>query len=164
MKQLLLMRHAKSSWDHAGLTDNLRPLNERGDRVAPLMGAWLIQQGLKIDGIVTSTAIRAHQTALHVAAAFDAPPPLSMRDDLYHASIESLVNIVRSLPGEKRSVLMIGHNPGFEELACLSAGRPLPFPTASIASIELEVDDWIAFDPLSATTRLQSIWRPKEVL
>lgn len=159
MATLLLMRHAKSSWDDAGCPDHARPLNERGRRDAPRMGRWLVAQGDAPARIVTSSARRARETAELVAAACDPPPPIEVRDDLYHATIEHLAAVLPPLtrPGER--LLVIGHNPGLEGLLREWTGESIRLPTAAVARLKVD------FDKATGRwrIRLKELWRPKEL-
>nr|NIL98123.1 hypothetical protein [Planctomycetales bacterium]NIP70269.1 hypothetical protein [Planctomycetales bacterium] len=94
MKTLLLLRHAKSSWDDSALDDHDRPLNKRGKRDAPRMGQLLVQQDLVPDCILTSTARRARKTAEAVAKACGGVVPLTEMPELYHATAEEIVGVV----------------------------------------------------------------------
>jgi phosphohistidine phosphatase len=116
MKTLLVMRHAKSSWDDSGLADHDRPLNARGKRDAPLMGRWLLQEDLVPEEIITSTAKRALATAEAVAGASDFENEIKVDRFYYHADAEMYTEGVKDLPDEIQLAMIIGHNPGLEDL------------------------------------------------
>lgn len=117
--QLILMRHAKSDWHTAAGRDFDRPLNQRGLRDAPRMGRWLAGQGLIPDKIVSSPAMRARQTVLAVAEELGyARERIIWNDGIYEAPLDNLLNVVRQTAAECRSLLLVGHNPGFDALAC----------------------------------------------
>ena len=158
MKTLLLMRHAKSSWDEAGLADHDRPLNERGKRTAPLMADWLQQKGLLPDRIICSSAVRTRQTAAFMAEAYSTEP--AIYEELYLAQ-----------PGTWRQVLAehldvdvllaIGHNSGIEEIVERVAGEYHKMPTAAIAWFQYDgTSPEFSWDALS----LLDIWKPKEIV
>jgi phosphohistidine phosphatase len=161
MKSLLIMRHAKSSWDNPAQNDHDRPLNKRGRRDAPRMGLWLRERSLVPDLIVSSSARRAIETTELLAPecgalAVETEPPL------YHASPETWTHVIRSLPDSASRVLCIGHNPGIEEFLRLLTGDDVSMPTAAIAWLELPIDAWRRFDARSSAS-LRQVWRPKEL-
>ena len=120
MRQLLLLRHAKSSWDDPALPDHARPLNARGKRAAAAMAEAMAELGLLPDVVLVSSARRALQTleALAPLAGVLVEP----MDALYLARWEKLLDALRGLPETARSVMLVGHNPGLHELAMALAG------------------------------------------
>lgn len=162
MKTLLLMRHAKSSWDDPRLEDHDRPLNPRGERDAPRMGALLRDEGLIPDCIVSSTAVRARTTAEFVAHACQRDDCVTLTSELYHASSDDWHQQIQQLPADNRTVLCIGHNPGLEDFLAVSTGQHVTMPTAAIARLSFGDVDW---DDVSAAgeATLISVWRPKEL-
>jgi phosphohistidine phosphatase SixA/acyl dehydratase len=148
-RRLMLLRHAKSDWPD-GVPDQDRPLAKRGRRDAPVIGRWLRDRGWMPDAVVCSTALRAVQTWELVAPELgaDARPPVTFQPLAYAASAVGLLELVRELPGRYRAALLIGHNPGLEELATGLAGQ-LPdgrLPTAAVAVLEF-AGDWQALQP-----------------
>lgn len=121
MRQLLLMRHAKSAWDDPQLSDHARPLNARGRRAAAAMAAAMRDLGLSPDVVLVSSSRRTLQTLEALAPLPDSPIVTPM-DDLYLAHWERLLQHLRAAPETARSVLLIGHNPGLHELALSLAG------------------------------------------
>ncbi|MGH2604129.1 MAG: SixA phosphatase family protein [Dehalococcoidia bacterium] len=162
MKTLLLLRHAKSSWNDSPRSDHDRPLNSRGKRDAPRMGRLLAEQALVPDLIVSSTARRARKTAEKVAEASGYVGAIDAVAALYPGEPELLVRTIRSLSDEADRVLLVGHNPGLEEFLAAVIGRHEHFPTAALAHVELEIDRWQQFEP-RAGGRLVHLWRPKEL-
>ena len=151
VKTVLLLRHAKSSWDHPTLTDRLRPLSPRGRKAAPRVGSYMARNGLIPNRVLCSPARRAVETWEMVSEQIDDPVEVEVRDDLYHASPGGLLAILQDLPDTEDSVLLVGHNPTFEELALELAGagqaEPLmevgrKYPTGALAIIEFSVDNW----------------------
>lgn len=143
--QLAILRHAKSDWA-AGVSDRDRPLNHRGEQDAPRIGRWLQSIDWKPECILASPAERARQTiqAVTQEAALD-KDLIDWREDLYLAPLESLLRMVRKLPADSNTTMLVGHNPGLEELvAYLSASPPEMtdngklFTTANLAIIEFE--------------------------
>ena len=163
MKTLLILRHAKSSWDDGSLDDRERPLNARGMRDAPRMGDLLRDESLVPDVIITSDAVRAHTTALAVAEAVGYTREVVVDPRLYHASPRDVFAVLNTVPdGSAQVVLIVGHNPGLEDLLEQLTGQRHDLPTAALARLALPIDSW---DELDATTRepLVDIWRPREL-
>lgn len=142
MKTLLLLRHAKSSWDDSSIRDFDRPLADRGKRDAPRIGRALKDRGPAPDLIVSSPAMRAKQTVEAAINAAGFTAPLQFDESIYDASLADLMRVIRSLPDNKSTVLMAGHNPGFEGLVHRLSGASERMPTAALAAIEFPVDHW----------------------
>lgn len=142
MKTLLLLRHAKSSWDDQGLRDFDRPLSARGERDAPRIGKALRKRAVKPDLIVSSPAARAKATieAMTKAAKLDDEPRFD--ETIYGASTPELLRMIRRLPDENSCVLLVGHNPGFEDLVDRLTGTSERMPTAALACIQFQIDHW----------------------
>lgn len=162
MKTLLILRHAKSSWKRPDLDDHDRPLNARGRRDAPRMGALLRRRGLTPDLVVSSTAVRARTTAEQVAEESGYGGQVTLDRRLYLAAPEALVDVVGSLGGGAARVLVVGHNPGLEDLLARLTGAAEALPTAALAQVALPIAAW---RELRASTRgrLVALWRPKEL-
>lgn len=161
MKTLLLLRHAKSSWKEPGLSDFERPLNERGRRAAPLMGRFLRRQKLRPDLVLCSPAERARQTAALAVEAAGLSSKLRFDERIYEASAERLVEVVSQVEESCEQVLLVGHNPGMEELIALLTGGREAMPTAALARVALDVEKW---DKTRARCgRLEWVVRPKEL-
>ncbi len=142
----MLLRHAKSDWDDASLPDFARPLAERGRRDAPRMGKALKERGPAPDLIVSSTAARARQTieVFVKAAGFNITP--QFEDAIYGASSAELIHLVRRLPDDRQCALLVGHNPGFEDLVGRLTGVNERMPTAALACIEFQINSWADAD------------------
>lgn len=162
MKRLYLLRHAKSSWDNAGLADHDRPLNDRGRRAAAFMGQVVRERGLLPEIVICSNAERARQTAelFCEAAGFDGETVAESR--IYEASAGRLVEIVSTIEGAYGSAMLIGHNPGMESLIYYLTGALEPMPTAAIAIIELSIERWADID--AGCGRLADVLRPRELM
>jgi len=162
MKHLLIMRHAKSSWDDTNLTDRDRPLNKRGFRDAPRMGRWLAEQNLRPELILSSTAIRAMETAKLVAAEFAEPPRIEFDSNLYLATSSTWRATIPIYADKEQLLLIVGHNPGLENLFQDLVGLYETIPTAAILHLRLKCDRWdeIVGD---VDAKLVDIWRPKEM-
>jgi phosphohistidine phosphatase len=142
MKTLMLLRHAKSSWDDTRLRDFDRPLAERGKRDAPRMGKALRERGPAPDLIVSSTAARAQATveAFVKAAGLEIEPRFD--GSIYDATTADLMKLAGKLPDDRSTVLLVGHNPGFEDMVARLTGACERMPTAALACIELDIDRW----------------------
>jgi len=162
MRTLLLMRHAKSSWDDPRLDDHDRPLNKRGQRDAPRMGTLLQDEGIIPDRIISSSALRARQTAELLAPACGFSGGIDVTPNLYHADEQDWSGQIRQIPGETSTALCIGHNPGLEDFLATAVGHYIRMPTAAIAQLALESDAWNAFDVTGDAT-LVTVWCPKDI-
>lgn len=156
------MRHAKSGWDTEGVSDHDRPLNDRGGRAAPAMGQLLVQKGLVPELIVSSTALRARETALAVAAACEWKCEVRLTRDLYMAEPDDILQVVARLTDDVRRVLVVGHNPGMEDLVSDLSFMRNSMPTATIAAFEVGVNSWST--PIDGkVAKLVDVWRPREI-
>lgn len=142
MKTLWLLRHGKSSWDDPSQEDFDRPLNERGVNDTKLSGKYARRQKMTPDLVLSSPATRAKHTAeLFVAAAgLNNAPAYDER--IYEASARELLKLLSQLDDAYNTVLLIGHNPGFEDLCEHLTGAPKKVPTASLTCIDLDIDKW----------------------
>jgi phosphohistidine phosphatase len=163
-RELLLLRHAKSSWTSDAGTDFDRPLSRRGEADAPQVGRWLRRQGLVPDHVISSPARRARQTARRVchAAGFDRDR-IAWEPRVYEAELGDLLAVLAEAPARSARVLLVGHNPGLERLLAhlWGEGTGVPedgklLPTASVARLEMS-DDWTQLDYGAA--RLLSLTR-----
>jgi phosphohistidine phosphatase len=142
VKTLLLLRHAKSSWDDASLSDFDRPLNERGLKSAPFIGQVLVENDLRPDAILSSPAQRAKQTALLVRESGDLTAEPEFNDKIYEASPAQLLEVVAEVPPGVKMLLLVGHNPGMEGLLKLLTGEKRSIPTAGLIKVFLNINDW----------------------
>lgn len=145
-KRLILIRHAKSSWDNTALADHERPLNKRGRGAAADVGAWLASRGYIPDEVISSDAERTRETWEGIAAALPSAPAPRYTAKLYAAAADTMLAVLRHATGDM--VLMLGHNPGIAEFAHrLVARAPLnpefqKFPTAATLVVEFPIDTW----------------------
>ncbi len=142
MKTLMLLRHAKSDWDDPSLKDFDRPLATRGERDAPRIGKALGKRGPLPDLIVSSPAARARATIEAVVRAATLNLEIRFDEAVYGASSPELMKLIRRLPDNSSCVLLVGHNPGFEDLVGRLSGSRERMPTAALACIEFPVDRW----------------------
>lgn len=143
MKTLYLLRHAKSDWSNPSLADHDRPLNGRGRKARLVLADHVA--GWDVDLVVSSTAARAQATAEPVVSALGCD--LRLDPAIYDASATELLAVVRGLPDDAHSVLLVGHNPGFEDLTELLAGSSPTYPTAALGTLELTIDRWADAGP-----------------
>ncbi len=153
MKTLTLLRHAKSSWGDSALSDRERLLNARGERDAPIMGQRIVAAGIRPSMIISSPAVRAWTTAKIVAQEINYPVEFLQREDeLYLASLNTLLDVVCAQDNEFNHLMVVGHNPGLTEFAnYLVPGLTNNLPTAGVVSVSLETEDWKLYDRPSST-------------
>jgi phosphohistidine phosphatase len=161
MKLLTLFRHGKSDWETGVQDDFDRPLKERGRKDTPMMGRFMAEIGATPDLLVSSPAARARQTAELLAPAMDYRGEMRWEESIYAASAGELMSLLRNLPDEAGHVMLVGHNPGFEDVAARLIGADaygmaagLRLPTAGVAHLTLAVDNWNAVQANSG----QLIW------
>lgn len=165
-RELLILRHAKSDWGSGAQNDFERPLSRRGKHDAPRVGAWLYREGLVPDHVLSSPAERARQTTLKVCKGLDiGKKHIVWEPDLYEAAVPHLLEALARCPSHAATVLMVGHNPGLEELLQYLVGEDLEMPddgkllpTAALARLEMP-DDWAQLE--RGCAQLVSITRPK---
>ncbi len=147
MKTLILVRHAKSSWDTPGLSDFDRPLNERGKRDAPEMAKRVKEKDIKPDLLVSSPAKRAKKTAACFAAEFEMDKDdILLVDGLYLATPDAFSKAVGELENMYDTVCLFSHNPGITEFASsLSNVRIDDMPTCAVFAVQAETDKWAKF-------------------
>lgn len=162
MKMLLVVRHAKSSWSNMNLSDFERPLNKRGKRDAPRMGELIKAEGLTPDLIMCSTAERALMTAELVALSCGYEGELGLTRDFYLAGPEVYLAALSGVADGVGCVMVVGHNPGMEELVVWLTGRPEFMSTANVACIALPIEGWGELEG-DVMGELVNLWRPREV-
>jgi phosphohistidine phosphatase len=148
MKTLILVRHAKSSWDDASISDFDRPLNDRGKKDAPEMAERLKDKGLKIDLFVSSPAKRARKTARIFAKEFGVEKEdIKLVEDLYMASPSVFSVVVEGLDDKAGTVALFSHNPGITEYASsLTNVRIDNMPTCSVFAAQADINKWSDFE------------------
>ncbi|MEU9620922.1 SixA phosphatase family protein [Streptomyces sp. NPDC087228] len=156
--RLIVLRHAKSAWPE-GVPDHERPLAGRGRRDAPAAGRWLHEAQCVPDLVICSTARRTRQTWDLAAAQLGASPEVVFEPRVYEASASALVSVVRDVPVWRRTVLLIGHQPGVQDMVLSLAGdgddaalarARVKFPTAAVAVLVLP-GAWARLAPGTAT-------------
>ena len=160
MRTLYLLRHAKSSWKDASLSDFERPLKRRGREAAQLVGERLAQEKLKNPLLICSPAVRARETAELVLKRAKLRVEERWDERIYEASLHDLRQVVAEIPDDKTVVILIGHNPGFEELLAFLTGEGRRMPTAALAKIDFDVS-WK--DVAASSGKLDWFTTPKEL-
>lgn len=172
MKSLTILRHAKSGWDAPVERDFDRPINARGQRGAEIIGQYVKRQRLAIDRVVASPAVRVAETLdiFLPAAGLDAIEPNWDRR-IYLASAATLLDVIRDSGRGADHLLIAGHNPGLEDLIlmlvpeaaddALRGAVEEKFPTAALARLDLDIDDWRAID--AGAARLALFVRPRDL-
>ena len=142
MRTLYLLRHAKSSWKDVTLPDFDRPLKDRGRKAAKRIGKYLTREKLSEPLVVCSPAVRTRETADLVLKNAHLRVEVRFEERIYEASLRDLVEVVSEIPDDKQVAIMIGHNPGFEELLAYLTGEGRRMPTAALAKIKFDVESW----------------------
>lgn len=158
LRRLVVLRHAKSAWPD-GVADHERPLAPRGRRDAPVAGRLLAEADCLPDLALCSTALRARETWELASAQWGTPPPVRHDPRVYAADVPDLLTVVREVSAEVETLLLVGHNPGLEELVLELAGDGLDdtldevrtkFPTSAIAVLAWYGTTWRALAPGTA--------------
>jgi phosphohistidine phosphatase len=170
MKILTLLRHAKSGWDDPALRDFDRPLNPKGRRAARTVGREMRARGFEFDAIIASPALRVTETLYDVGEGYGRLFATEEDPDLYLASPAILLDRIQCIDDRIERLLVVGHNPGLEQLVVMLAGRDesgmlgevsLKYPTAAIAEIRLDVDHWV--DVQGGAGTLTRFIRPRDL-
>ena len=170
MKTLYLLRHAKSSWDDPSLPDFDRPLAERGRLAAPAMGKFMAAEGYLPDVVLCSAARRTRETWSLVSAVLGADPEVRFQRSLYMAGVAQLLMEIHVQMESAQSILLIGHNPGIQDLSRYLAGSgeerqidrmSRKFPTAALAVLRCRGDRWAEIT--RGGCRLETFVRPKDL-
>jgi len=149
MKTILLVRHAKSSWDNPSDTDAERPLNERGKKNAPEMAARLVQRNIPIDAFLSSPAQRAMSTAAFFARAYGKKAgDIITVPELYLANTDAFTRTIFQAPAEASAIALFSHNAGITDFAnSLSEARIRHMPTCSVFAVKCPIPSWTLFEP-----------------
>lgn len=168
MRTLYLLRHAKSSWDDPDLADHDRPLAGRGERATPYVAAHMLREGIAPQLILCSSARRTRETLGLLGDAVPLDCEVLVEDGLYGASADDLIRRLQVMPDTADHVMLIGHNPALQRLAWLLArsGDRLSqlnkkFPTAALATLHADVDDWSQLS--RGCARLTGFVRPRDL-
>ena len=162
MKTLLVLRHAKSSWKDEKIDDHERPLNTRGLKDAPRMGELLKEHDLVPEYILSSSAVRARLTAELAAEHSGYEGEIGGGRELYSFASEDYLEALEKLEDGYARVMVVGHNPGLEELVEWLTGVYASLPTASLAVINLDIEHWSELEE-GGVGKLVQVFRPKEL-
>lgn len=170
MRRLYLLRHAKSSWGDPSLADFDRPLDERGERAAAAMAVYCRQIGLAPDRVLCSPSCRTRATWARLRAEIPDLPAATFPKAAYEADRQTLAGLLADAPDGEASILLIGHNPGLQDLAVWLAGGPKALrdalvqklPTGALVVLDIDADDWSSLGPGGAT--VVEITAPKSLL
>ncbi len=158
-RTLYLARHAKSDWGNAELGDHQRPLNKRGQRDAPRIGAWLAKHHQHPTRAISSDAMRTRQTWGLMCDAWTQAIPVEWIAELYLASPQEMIEVLEQQPNNCTTLLYLGHNPGCEQLASFLGGLSVKMTTANVAILHGEGDTWA--DALQNRWTLETLLQPK---
>lgn len=151
MKRLCVLRHAKSSWDDHDLDDLNRPLNDRGWKAARRIGREMKHRRMHFDLVLASTAARVRETIDGIEEEFEFDAEVRFEPELYLATRDTLLSLVHAIPQGVSSVLLVGHNPGLQQLLLeltrddsdgLRARIAVKYPTGAFAAAELDIEGW----------------------
>ncbi len=166
-RQLILLRHAKSSWADAGIDDHERPLNARGRQSAAAVGRWLNTRGYLPELVLSSDSARTRETWVLVGQQLQTQPRVQFLQELYLANPHTLLAALQNAPGDPSCVLMLAHNPGIAE-AALQLAATLPehaefsrYPTGATAIFDVNLDAWLSL--AWRTADLQDFVVPREL-
>jgi phosphohistidine phosphatase len=170
MMRLLLLRHAKSSWDQSGTADFNRPLAPRGRRAASMIGDHLATHRLIPDRILASSARRTRETLAALLPAISTELELRITRDLYEVSADAYIDAIGALGGGARTLMIIGHNPSVQDAALelIGTGNPAlrdeigaKYPTAGLTVMDFDIHKWSELRP--RTGRVVAFFRPREL-
>ena len=162
MRTLYLLRHAKSSWKDETLRDFDRPLKGRGRKAAEQMGQVLAEEKLKSPLVISSPAVRARETTELVLESAGLKIKPRFEERIYEADVRTLLALVQSLPDSSATAMMVGHNPGFENLMSYLTGDNRHMSTCALAKIEFDVASWREVSE-EEMGRLELFVTPKEL-
>ena len=171
MKRLLLLRHAKSAWDDPRLPDFDRPLSARGERAADFMGAWLGSGGFAPDRVLCSSAARTRATFARILPYLAGDMDVRFLHAIYEAGPEEILAAVRRHGADAPTLMVIGHNPGLQELALAllpddggddQLKVAAHYPTGGLAEVAFDLSDWGALEPHAG--RLVRFVNPRELM
>ncbi len=160
-KRLIIMRHAKSSWTSGAATDHQRPLNKRGRRAAPLIGARLRELGWIPDLVIASDSVRTRETWQRMQAELPRPIEERFSSTFYHGGAAAITSTCSTLTEDTSTLLVLGHNPGWEDAVADLSGQWVRMTTANAALLESDAENWA--EAMEANWTLVNFLRPKEL-
>ena len=159
-RTLILMRHAKSDWGDASLSDHDRPLNLRGREASPRMAEWMNQIGILPNLVLCSSAERTKETVAHMIPHWHSEPDIAYSPSLYLASPYQMLATIQQDGCGCQCLMLVAHNPGTSVFVSTLAGQSMDMPTAAIAIFELALEDWSQLR-VSSPAQLTHFMRPK---
>ena len=162
-RRLIVLRHAKSAWDTDAPDDHSRPLNARGKKDAPRIAARLAELGWLPQVVVSSDSMRTRQTWARMEEALGADADVTFLRRFYHGGLGAVREIVSGVADDVSSVMVIGHNPGWEDMASELAGGYVNMTTCNAALLTVKADDWAEALSLEGCWEMQALLRPKEL-
>ena len=157
-RRLIVMRHAKSSWSSGASTDHERPLNERGRGDCPRIARRLVELDWQPEFILSSDSQRTRETAAGMSGLWTRPVPVEFVRSLYHAGYDELAEGVSIVPAEVTTLLVLGHNPGWQEVVLMLTGQSVEMKTGTAALLQGSGESW------AEALRARRQWRPEDVL
>jgi len=157
-KRLILMRHAKSSWDFENLSDHERPLNKRGVQDAPKVGQQIAELGWEPQLVLCSTAKRTQETYSLMVKSFHRSPLICYMPSLYLASLGSIQEAIEFIHPQTDTVLLLGHNPGWSETQSWLSGSYVDFKTATAVLLSSKMETW------QEAIQTPSSWKQKHII
>jgi len=162
MKTLFVLRHAKSSWDNPDAADFDRQLNEQGLKTVPVMGETMYRNQFQPAAIISSPAKRAKQTAVLIREMAQLTSGIDYDERIYEASPHRLLNVISEIAEKNESAMLVGHNPGLEGLIKILTGEVQSLPTAALAVVDLNAENWKEITAESG--KLRAVYTPKDDL
>ena len=160
-RRLIVMRHAKSSWSSGAATDHARPLNNRGQRDAPRVAKRLTEMGWAPDLILSSDSQRTRETYDAMVAGFENDVPVQFHRSMYHAGLPAIIHEAPGVPDDLNTLMVLGHNPGWEEVVQSLSDEMVILKTANAALLEGTGDTWL--DALAGAWSLIDVVRAREL-
>lgn len=160
MLTLYLLRHAKASWDESK-QDFERPLSSSGRKACAVIGEFIGEKGIDFDLVLVSTAVRTRETIELIREHPKLRSEVRYDERIYEATVSQLLDVIAQVDSDRESVLLVGHNPGIEELLALLTGEQQHVTTANFAKIKLKATEWSA--SLANKGTLEWLVRPKEI-
>ena len=157
------MRHAKSDWKTNALSDHDRPLNQRGKRDAPLIAERMLELHWEPQLVISSDSLRTQETWQRMDKIFPNRPNIVFSPQLYHGTVEDIQAVVSTVSNEAQTVMVLGHNPGWENALTFLSGESHTMTTANAALLTHAGKEWRAAIQTPASWRLFKILRPKEL-
>jgi phosphohistidine phosphatase SixA len=162
-RRLIVMRHAKSSWEHEATSDHDRPLNDRGRHDAPRIAKRLVELGWSPDVVLSSDSRRTRETFDGMKAVLPTVRGVEFMRSLYHAGVEALNDALLSVPDDVKTVFALGHNPGWQQAVYWLTGEAIEMKTATAVLMECDAKDWPSTTTHRGGWRLIKAIYPKEL-